>query len=547
MLAIIRKWVIVLSLLGASGFLLYHWVKFQQAREILPVGTTIAGLDVSGMTKEQAGEYLAERYYAPVYLYHLEEHVELDPQNVGFRLDTDSMLAQVERELAGRDQWVQFASFVLERSIQPVSVSLSATHDRPGLEAVLQSIADFLDHPAQPAQMLTQGKPIKEGQAGYVTDLTASLPAAEDALYRPDNRVAKLSIVEEMAPEVDMELLEVSINSKFQSFDGLGSVFIMDLQTGEELNINADVAMSGLSILKIAIFVEAFRAIDGEPDVNQQQLFLDSATRSSNFGANLLLHVVAGEDNTYAGADILTESMQHLGLVNTFMAVPYDANPPAYRRTTYVTPANSQTDLVTIPDETMQTTAEEIGTLLAMIYHCSKGGGALLAVYPEQLTPDECQAIIDLMVLNEEGNLIRYGVPEGTPVSHKHGWARATHADAGIVYSPGGDYVIVEYLSQPGDWLLADQSFPILREIARATYNYFNMEEPYLGNPLGDRAEIDPDDPFSEIDEQQDSDLGADESSPETQEGETETDEVPEDVPSEAAESNETPVDTQEG
>ncbi|KPK12127.1 MAG: hypothetical protein AMJ56_05220 [Anaerolineae bacterium SG8_19] len=547
MLAIIRKWVIVLSLLGVGGFLLFNWVKFQQARELLPVGTTIAGLDVSGMTKEEAGEYLAERYYGPVYLYHLEEHVELDPQNVGFKLDTESMLAQVELEMAGRDQWLQFASFILGLAVQPISVPLSATHDRPGLEAVLQSIADFLDHPAQPAQMLTQGKAIKEGQAGYVTDLAASLPAAEDALYRPDNRVAKIAIVEEIAPDVDMELLEDAINSKLQAFDGLGSVFILDLQTGEELNINADVAVSGLSILKIAIFVEAFRAIDGEPDVNQQQLFLDTATRSSNFGANLLLHIVAGENNTYAGADILTESMQRLGLVNTFMAVPYDANPPAYRRTTYVTPANSQTDLVTLPDETMQTTAEEIGTLLAMIYQCSMGGGALLAVYPDQLTPDECQAIIDLMVLNEEGNLIRYGVPEGIPVSHKHGWAQATHGDAGIVYSPGGDFVIVEYLSQPGDWLLADQSFPILREIARATYNYFNIEEPYLGNPLDDRAQIDPDNPFSEIYEEQDPTPGAEEGSPETQENEAESDEFLEDTPSEAAESNETGGDTQEG
>ncbi len=180
------------------------------------------------------------------------------------------------------------------------------------------------------------------------------------------------------------------------------------------------------------------------------------------------------------------------------MAVPYDASPPAYRRTSYVTPANSNPDLPSQPDTTMQTTAEDIGTLLAMIYHCSKGGGALLAVYPEQITPDECQSIIDLMILNEEGNLIRYGVPEGTPVSHKHGWARATHADAGIVFSPGGDFVIVEYLSQPGDWLLADVSFPILRDIARAAYNYFNMEDPYLIDPFSDREQVDPDNPFSE-------------------------------------------------
>jgi hypothetical protein len=63
--------------------------------------------------------------------------------------------------------------------------------------------------------------------------------------------------------------------------------------------------------------------------------------------------------------------------------------------------------------------------------------------------------------------------------------------------------VIVEYLSQPGDWLVADISFPILREIARATYNYFNLDQPYMGNVNEERTVIDPDDPFAEIPEEE--------------------------------------------
>ncbi|HZD11263.1 MAG TPA: serine hydrolase, partial [Candidatus Binatia bacterium] len=170
----------------------------------------------------------------------------------------------------------------------------------------------------------------------------------------------------------------------------------------------------------------------------------------------------------------------------------YDALPPPQRQTTYATPANSRTDITTFPDPSRQSTAEDIGSLLAMLYYCSKGGGTLLALYPDELTPEECQAIIDLMVLNEEGNLIRYGVPDGVPVSHKHGWVQDTHADAGIVLSPGGDYVLAEYLHQNGEWLQSSISFPILREISRAVYNYFNFDDPYLGDALaadGDSVE----------------------------------------------------------
>lgn len=495
----IKKWVLFVLILSITGFFAYQWYQYRQVYDRMPAGTLVAGLDVSGLTRDEIIKLLNETYSGPVFLYHRNESIELDPASVGFVLDSEQMLKQLDEQFAAQEEWRRFATFIVGMPLlKTIQVPLIASHDQAGLKAMLESIGDFLDKPAMPAQMLTDGKSLGSGEAGYILDVEASLPAAEAVLYEPVKRAAQLTVRDQEAPEMNLSLLQETIETKLQGFDGIGSIFVMDLSTGEELNINADMAMSGLSILKIAIFEEAYRALDDPPNAYVQQLFLDTATRSSNFGANLLLHVVAGEENTYKGADILTESMQKLGLVNTFMAVPYDASPPSYRRTTYLTPANSAPELATSPDETMQSTASEIGTLLSMIYYCSKGGGTLLAVYPNQITPDECQEIIDLMVLNEEGNLIRYGVPDDVPVSHKHGWARATHADAGIVFSPGGDFILVEYLTQPGDWLLADQSFPILREIARATYNYFNPDNPYLGDAFRDRDIIDPENPFSE-------------------------------------------------
>lgn len=501
MLGSIRKWIIILVLVIGGGFLLFRGAQYSLGRHLFPGGTTIAGMNVSGMPVDEARQLLVDTYFQPAYVYHLSEHIELDPEDVGFNVETEEMLAEAQDQLEQRSEWLRYASFVIHRPLEEITVALRASHDPAAVRSLVSSIAELLDQPAMPAQIFSEGAGIANGEGGYITDVEASIPIVEDILYRPENRVAKLAIIEQNEPEISMDLLKETINTKLQGFNGLGSIFVMDLQTGEEIGINADLPMSGLSILKIAIFVEAYRALDGPPDVDEQQLFLDTATRSSNYGANLLLHVVAGEDNTYLGADILTESMGRLGLQNTFMAVPYDATPPGYRQTTYVTPANSRSDINIELDETMQSTAEEIGTLLSMIYQCSNGGGALMAVYPGEITPEECQSIINLMVLNEEGNLIRFGVPEGTSVSHKHGWARGTHADAGIVLSPGGDFVIVEYLHRPGEWLIADESFPILREIARATYNYFNMDDPYRTEEIIIRKDIDPDDPFSEIHE----------------------------------------------
>ncbi len=494
----LKKGLIILLIFLGSGFILFRAIQYRLQQDVLPLGTSVANIDISGRTIEEAKAFVETGYYASIFLYHKEEHVELNPKDVGFELNMEIMFQQLDLALIDTSQWLLFASFLIQRPLRAIDIPLQARHDPVGLEAMVRSVAELLDQPAKGPQMLALNDDLQAGRRGYVTDVGTSVAALTDALYRTDNRDVKLMVVEQQIPERNFDILAESIEGKLQGFNGQGSIFIMDLATGEELSIAADVALSGLSILKIAIFVEAFRAIDGPLNEYQEQLFLDTATRSSNFAANLLLHEVAGEANTYLGADLLTENLAQLGLENTFMAVPYDANPPAYRRTTYGTPANSRTDISTDPDPSMQTTAEEIGTLLSMIYYCALGGGPLLAVYGSDVTPEECQKIIDFMIQNEEGNLIRFGVPQRTPVSHKHGWAQATHADAGIVFSPGGDFVIVEYLYQPGDWLLAEESFPILREIARAAYNYFNVDQPYLSDALADRGFINPENPFAE-------------------------------------------------
>ncbi len=485
MLKAIQRFLFSSLLIVGGIYLLYQGLLYMRMRVLMPQGMTIAGLDVSELSREEVIEALNGRYLSPIPIYHREQRVEIVPTEVGFQLDLEGMLAEAEAYQAQQEWWRGYVEFVLGRSIEPVTIELRATHDREALMAQLETIASFLDDPAQSPQLLSASGTFALGQPGIVTDVTASLPEVEAALYRPDNREAALVVIDQDAPTLDMTYQEENIRKQLDAFSGFGSVFVMDLQTGEEISINGDVAMSGLSILKIGIFLETYRVLDGPPNEYVQGLFYDTAVRSSNFGANLLLHVVAGENNTYRGADIFTQSMRRLGLVNTFMAVPYDVDfPPATRPNTYVTPANSRPDLPTRPDPAMQTTAEEIGTLLSMIYYCAQGGGALLAAYPDEITPAECQAIIELMVLNEEGNIIRFGVPEDVPVSHKHGWDFVTHGDAGIVLSPGGDYIIVEYLSDPdSDWLNYDVSFPILREVSRAVYNYFNFDNPNLEDP----------------------------------------------------------------
>jgi beta-lactamase class A len=483
MLKAVQKILLIIFFFVVTGYLAYEGFLYYRSRDRMPPGMTVAGLNVSGMNLEEVEETLNEHYLSPIYVSNEIERVELNPSDFGFTLDVETMLAEAKALSKPEQEWQGFLEFVVGRSLSPISVGLSATHDRDALHREMETLASFMDSPATGPRLVEETETYEMGKSGYVTDIDASLPLVETALYDPFQREVQLVTVDQEAKVFDMAMLKQSIERELQGFDGMGSFFILDLETGEELGINADVALSGLSVVKIAILLETYRAIDNEPNSDQAKLIAETAEHSGNYSANLLLDVVAGMDNAYLGVDILTESMHRLGLKNTFIITPYE-EPNRAGKETMVTPANTRTDIYTNPDPTMQTTAEDMGTLLEMIYHCSKGGGTLLALYPEELTPGECQALIDTLSNNKEAYLIRYGVPPDITVSHKHGWAGNTHGDAGIVYSPAGDYIIVEYLSQPQtDWLVHDTSFPLLREVSRTVYNYFNFDDPYFGEP----------------------------------------------------------------
>lgn len=484
MLKAIQKFLITLFLLVTVLFLAYQALMYSMSGENMPTGMSMAGVDVSNLTAEEALEKVESVYFAPITLHHAEESIEIQPATFGYSLQLDAALAEAEAYKSQKTFMDGYIQYLFGRTLSPIEIAVQATYDQATLRSQLENIVSFLDKPPTAPSLVAERGSYAPGQPGYLTDIDASLALIEQALLEPNptKRQVNLVVVSQPALEMSLSVLGEQIRRELVKVEGmLGSIFVMDLRTGEELSINADVPLSGLSILKIGIFIEAYRALDRPPNEYEQNLFYETAVLSSNYGANLLLHIIAGEDNTYQGAAVLTESFQRLGLVNTFMAIPYDANFVPNRPQTYVTPANSQPNIPTRPDIARQTTAEDMGTLLSMLYYCSKGGGALLAIYPGQVTPEECQAIIDLMVQNVEGNLIRLGVPEDVPVSHKHGWGDGlTHGDAGIVFSPGGDYVIVTYLHQPSGFIVSDYSFPVLWEISRLTYNYFNYENPHL-------------------------------------------------------------------
>ncbi len=462
-------------LLSLIGFLAWRWYHFNRWQTRLPAGMTLAGVPVEGASREEAVERLLGAYDGQILLHYQTQRLSLAPQDIGFRLEVDATVSGMDAELTKNNGLAGFVKFLLGQYPDPIDIPVKATYSSEVLGAFLQNVARQYDRKAKPPIPQPSTNSYTPGEPGYQLDIEASIPSVEAALLSTSRREATLVVNREDPPLPDFSLLSQIIDNERATFPGIVSVFAKDLQTGDEIDINADVAYAGMSIIKIAIMEEAYRYLDQPPDVDTMKILTETMTLSGNFTANLLLRMI-GEGDAYHGTEILNESMRRLGLANTFMATPYDEEvvPP-----TIITEANSRTDLNTEPDPFMQTTPADIGLLLEMIYQCSKGGGTLTFVYPSQFTVDECQAMIDHMLANQLTGeddvpvLIAAGLPEGTPIGHKHGWVADTRADAAIVFTPGGDYVLTIYLYQPG-WVDWEQTNSIMTRISQLIYVYFN-------------------------------------------------------------------------
>jgi uncharacterized protein YraI len=259
----------------------------------------------------------------------------------------------------------------------------------------------------------------------------------------------------------------------------LGALFLLDLQTGEAITFGNQIAFSGMSLNKIAILAELYGTLNQPPNLAQANTIAGAMICSENTSSNDMLNIIGGGD-AYTGALAVTRFLQDLELTNTFLVAPFVIDPKNIPTPPFpiVAPVTSADKNITQPDPWNQATVDNLGWLLGSIYSCAYDeNGPLLEKFPGAYTPSECRQMLHAMSSNKIGALIEAGVPPGTRVAHKHGWIADTHGDAGIVFTPGGNFVLVTILHNP-TWLDFSESFPLIAEITRAVYNYYNPTAP---------------------------------------------------------------------
>jgi len=471
-------------LLAAVIMFFFQLIAYSRQRARLPEGLTVGGVPVGGLAQPEALERLLQTYSVPIELIYEGESIVLSPAQIGFELDSEAMMAAGELERTNTEFWSGFWDFLWSRPGEPIAVPLRAEYSETQLLATLQDVAARYDKPPRPSQPIPGSAEYEAGSNGRVLDIGRAAQLVGEVLSVPSDRSVNLPVAESPPARAALSTLETLLkqNLDVERFNGLAAIYVRDLRTGEELNfgyfenedisVTPDIAFDAGSTIKIAIATAFYRYFDDPLDDEASRWLLEMITLSGNDPANWLMERIDRD----RGPLLVTETLREVGLDSSYIVAWYRPPPIPIPGASLRTPANQRTDINTRPNQLNQTTASEIGILLGDLYACEEGGGALLAAFPDQMKPEECEQILELLSQNRIGWLIQASVPDGTRVAHKHGWTQSPLdfiSDAGIVYSPGGDYVLSIFMWDDTD-MIWEPTAALFAQLGRAVYNYFN-------------------------------------------------------------------------
>lgn len=479
----------LILLFGALVLAAYQLALFSRVRSYLPAGLTVASVPVGGLDTSQAADRLTRVYNVPVVLHYNDNVVLLNPSTVDFSLSLESMLALATAERAQKQFWQDYWDYLWGRTEFPTSVPIQGSYSKERLRAFLTDVALRYDMPSEAASPVLGSTAFEPARAGSALSIDEAAQLIEFALYSLDDRDVELPLRRVEPGRPVFENLEVMLKQSIQAsgFDGLSDIYLLDLQTakelhfayrdGEDIPVQPDIAFTASSTIKLPIMVSTYRRLNDESDAETMRLLGEMIEKSGNEVADWLMDRVMEPGRAPLE---MTEDLKALGLQNTFMAGYFTFGSPLLA--VVETPANQRTDVFTDPDVYSQTTPSELGMLLEDLYQCAQnGGGALMAVFPGEITQAECQSMNNYLLKNRLPVLLTAGLPEATPIAHKHGWVTYngvinTIGDAGIIYSPGGNYIMVVFLYHP-EQLIWESASVLVAQLSQVVYGFYNIQE----------------------------------------------------------------------
>lgn len=496
---------VLMGLVITAAELVSYSDEYRTISETFGDDVTIGGVQVGGLDESERLAALEVVYIEqPVTLSYQDSEFLMMPQQIGMRLNTEAMQTAANQQLVN-DFWGGFWKFLWRQERNAIDIPVYADYDTADIRAYLETIAQRYDIGSTGGGFDIGTFTFSGAGSSTQLNIDAAIPLIENALFATtaNGRAVELPTTTTAGGDIGIgelrtgiiQYLDAETRFDWNGPDSIVSVFILDLQTGEEVTINEYVVHDGLSTIKVGILINFFRYQIAEPNAIQKYRLLNAVACSDNGAANLLVDASAGPGNNFGvGFLRLVDTYCQSGAVYTQLQTHLNIGPagqgnvPADYYTAIVgsgTCENQATipaDLnATTPSAANQTTAADMGTMLMNLYDCAETGGGLATIFEGEITQNECRQTIELLRGTNTINMAEIGLPEGTDIAHKVGYLEDTSGDVGIVYTPGGDYVFAFYLWE-GSRDLSTQRFnwDLFGNLNRIAYNYFNPDAPML-------------------------------------------------------------------
>lgn len=249
-----------------------------------------------------------------------------------------------------------------------------------------------------------------------------------------------INVLEVNANEISRNELLKKINTIISEKEGEWSVYVKNLDSGMELEIN-NRAIKAASLIKLFNMVTLYNEADNGNVILNESLrkSLDlMITVSSNSNSNKVVTTIGGGDFN-RGAAKVTELAKKIGCENTVEEhMLYD---------TYVNTAGANT-----------TSLKDCALILEKIYN------------QKCISPQYDQEMLELLKEQTLDWKLPQGLPEGTEIAHKTGENSSVEADVGIVFSPECDYIICVGVTDYG----TVKPRQTIADVSECVYNYFN-------------------------------------------------------------------------
>ena len=475
---------ISLSLLFFAGVLTFlSWQRFKSIEHVIPDGSSIAGIPITGLTPDEAIERVRSVYDIPLVLDYRGSAIGLElPDNI----DYDALRSELVRQIDDIYTQNTFLNYLMGKFSQPpiqMDVTFRELPDtvRTFLSEEVSPRYDISPLPTQP-----DGNGFTAGHAGRVLDVEAAIPLIDAARKSDSDRSLTLPVADLEQPSASLKNLELVLCSVIDAYQDPGQVteiYLSDPASGgsfdlarrDHQNLVPGIAFTAASTMKLPIMISSYIRMDDKPSAFTMRTLRLMITESKNDQTDWMMENIIGGP---LAPNAVTEDLEKLGLKDSFLAGYFYLGAPLLALVQ--TEANSRTDISLNPDVYNQTTAGDMGTLMDALYRCSEDGSGLLTeTFPGQITQDECIEMIGLLKDNKLPYLISAGVPDTVPVAHKHGWIEEsdgllhTMGNIAAVYSPGGDYILAIYTWHP-EHLIFEEGNTLFSQISAAVYGYFN-------------------------------------------------------------------------